>query len=516
MRLIIDQQRAAVRLLKEGNFSNRQIATMVKISPTTVQKLSELFQASPLLHMELSTLNNKEFTTYLGTAKNKVIQYHKPVPDFNYISRELKKRDMTLELLWQEFKELEPDGVSYSRLARLYREWCSLKHPSMRQFYKAGDSLFVDFCGRSMPITDPQTGIVRQCQVFVGVLGASGYMFAHVVESQQSKCWLECFIQLFQHLGGVPRQIITDNLKAAVIINTKERLELNRAFENFAEHYDIAIMPARPKHPKDKGLAEVSVKIVQMGVLAPLRNQKFFSIEELNREIQKRMEMINQKTTKRFTTSRFEQLLEIDLPALTPLPDQPYESCEWKYGVRVSEFYLIEWQASFYSVPYPYINTKVDLRITKSIIEVFYQRERISSHLLSEKCYQTFILPEHMHPNHLLQSTLTPEELLKWAASCGQSSQTYFEQIFNMNRGLAANLKATRGLKHWVIENKLIDQLEPACAYALALNILSVERLKSIIKNQSYLRLKSMPAISSALYQHQNIRGANYYAAGVV
>lgn len=288
MRLLIDQQRTAVRLLKEGSYSNRQIAGMLHISPTTVQKISDLFKASPLSNIELSTLNNKEFTKYLGSANPEAVQHKKPIPDFNYIHRELKMRDVTIELLWQEFKELEPNGVSYSRLARLYRTWCSQKHPCMRQFHKAGESLFVDFCGRTMPITDPLTGIERPCQVFVGVLGGSSYIFSHAVESQKSKHWIECFIKLFNHLGGVPRQIVTDNLKAAVIINNKERLELNRAFEDFAEHYDIAIMPARPKHPQDKGLAEVSVKIVQMGVLAPLRHQKFFSIDELNHEIQKK------------------------------------------------------------------------------------------------------------------------------------------------------------------------------------------------------------------------------------
>lgn len=227
------------------------------------------------------------------------------------------------------------------------------------------------------------------------------------------------------------------------------------------------------------------------------------------------MEVINQKTTKRFHVSRFDQLVDIDLPALRPLPSHPYEPCQWKYDLRVSEFYLVEWQTNFYSVPYQYINLKVDLRVTQNTIEIFYQRERIASHVLCPQQYQTFILSEHKHPNHLLQSTLTPDELLNWASTFGTASSLFFEKIFSMNRGLAVNLKATRGLKRWIVESDLLDRLELACDYAVRLNIYSVERLKSIIKHQSYLRLNSASATGSMHNPHQNIRGADYYTLGV-
>ena len=353
MRIETDKIRQAVRLLNL-EYSQRETAKQVSISRDSVKVIYEKLKLFPIHNSELNLFTNLELLDYFEISRVANYPTRKIYPDFEYVNQELKKRDMTLELLWQEYIAQYAKGLSYSRFCEVFRNFQKKRHSSMRQSFKSGEALLVDFCGRTMEITSPLDGSKSYVQVFVGVLGASAYTFAYAVPSQKVEHWLECFIQAFKHIGGVPDTIITDNLKSAVIKNNKSGLEFQKDFEDFAAHYDFAIMPTRPRHPKDKGLAEVSVQIVQRSVLASLRNQKFFSIDELNQAIQQKMDIINRKTTRRFTISRYEQFLALDGKDLNPLPLYPYELCTWKRSVRVSEFYRVEYQSNQYSVPYTY------------------------------------------------------------------------------------------------------------------------------------------------------------------
>lgn len=243
------------------------------------------FKQSNIGYKELAELGDKNFRSQIDTQPQTPQQKGKPEPVWDDIYDEMKKRDMTLELLWQEYRIDNPEGLSYSQFARKYRAWRKTNRLSMKQTYKHGEQVLVDFCGRTMPIQNPQTGEIKQVQVFVAVLGSSGYIFAFAVESQKISDWLRCHIAMFYYFASIPQEVVTDNLKSVVITNNKQNLSLNQSYVELARYYNFAIVPTRPRHPKDKGIAEVSVQIVQRGILAKLRHCTFFSIAELNEAI---------------------------------------------------------------------------------------------------------------------------------------------------------------------------------------------------------------------------------------
>lgn len=510
MRLETDKIRQTVRLLNL-HYSQRETARQVKVSRNSVKFIHEKLKLFPINNVEINLFTNNELLEYFEISRVTNYPTRKVYPDFEYINLELKKRDMTLELLWQEYIAQFENGLSYSRFCEVFRNFQNKRHTSMRQNFKSGETLLVDFCGRTMEITSPLDGSKKRVQVFVGVLGASAYTFAYAVPSQKVEHWLECFIQAFKHIGGVPETIITDNLKSAVLKNNKSGLELQKDFEDFAEHYDFAIMPTRPRHPKDKALAEVSVQIVQRSILASLRNQKFFSIEELNHAIQNKMDVINRKTTRRFTISRFEQFLALDSKDLNALPLYPYEMCTWKRQVRVSESYRIEYQTNQYSVPYTYMYLKVDLKIIQSAIHIYYEREKIAEHAINSGIHQDICLDEHLTPEHFVQKGLSKDEIIFWANRIGPNTSQYVHHILSQKRSLAKSILSLNKFRKWVVDNYKSHCLEDACQFAMERQIFTVKRLESIISNNAFVISQTSDVQSYTPTPHENIRGADYY-----
>ncbi|ANF83232.1 hypothetical protein A3K93_13370 (plasmid) [Acinetobacter sp. NCu2D-2] len=510
MRIETDKIRQVIRLLNL-KYSQRETAQQVGVSRATLKFIYDKLQLFPIENSELNLFTNAELLEYFEISRTTSFPTRKVYPDFEYIGQELKKRDITLELLWQEYIFQHKNGLSYSRFCKVFKDFQMKRHASMRQSFKSGEALLVDFCGRTMEITSPVDGSKSYAQVFVGVLGASTYTFAYAVMSQKVEHWLECFIKTFEHIGGVPDIIITDNLKAAVIQNNKYGLAFQKDFEDFAAHYDFAIMPTRPRHPKDKGLAEVSVQIVQRSILAALRNQKFFSIDELNVAIQQKMDLINRKTTRRFTISRYEQFLELDSKDLNPLPLYPYELCIWKRNVRVSEFYRVEYLTNQYSVPYTHIHLYVDIKITSTSIYIFYEREKIAEHNLNNGIHQDICLDEHMSPTHLAQKGLSKDEIIFWANRIGVNTSNYIRHILNQKRDLARSIKSLNKFRKWVVKNQKSHCLENACQFAMERGIYSLDRLQRIIANNSYELQLPIETLSNSVTLHKNIRGANYY-----
>ena len=510
MRIPIEIQRRIVRYITEQKMSNRQIGELLKVAPNTVRAVRLKLNKSDENWSTLVELDNTTFTQRLGTMAVKPLQRGKPIPDWNYISAELQKRDVTLVLLWQEFREVEPTGISYSRMSELFSLWVKNYRISMRQLHRAGEKFFVDFCGRTVDIHHQQTGEVFKAYIFVGVFGASGFITALAVSSQTIPNWQKCHIEIFKQVGGVPQQVVPDNLKSAVIRNTPKGILFNRSFAELAEHYNFAILPARPRKPKDKPLAEVSVKIVQMGILARLRNRKFFSLDELNDAIKPLLADINAKTTPRFQKSRLERFLEIDAPALQPLPETLFEPCTHIYQVRVSEYYQVEFKSHYYSVPYQYAHQKVDLRITEKTIEVIFERQRIASHLLHYEIGGQTVNPDHMPPHHRFQFESDPEHLLAWAESVGSLTHVFATRLLRDRRDFANGLKALQRIRRWVYEENYIDYLEDACGYALRINAVSQTSLKSILKQKTHLK-SEQPTLSTISKDHQNLRGASYF-----
>lgn len=511
MKLPVDLQRQIVRHL-DGHppMSNRQIGRLLSLSPTTVQVLRHKLTQTGLDWPTLAPLADDAFQRQLGTVPAAESR-RKAAPDWLHVDVELRKRDVTLELLWQEFRESHPDGVSYPQMTRLYREWQKRQRLCMRQVYRAGELMLVDFCGRTMPITDPETGEVSWAQVFVAVLGGSAYLFAWAVASQRVPDWLACHHKAFEAFGGVPRQVTPDNLKSAVLKHTRSQIVLNQAYAELAEHYGFVIVPARPRKPRDKGLAEVSVQIVQRGVLAPLRNRVFFSLAELNAAIAEQLDVINRKTTRKFPQSRWTRFQTIDAPALLPLPATPLTMGERAYDVRVGRDYLVEWDRHHYSVPYQYAHQLVDLRLAGAVLEVFFRRERIASHVKSDRPGGQTILPEHMPPHHRHQQDSSADALLAWAESIGPNTYEYARRNLAERAQFANGLKTLQELRRWSRELPSLARLDSACAYALRINALPLSRLKSIVRHDVDLRASTLAPTPPVL--HANLRGADYFAA---
>lgn len=511
MRLPIEKQREILRQVATTNLSNRTIGELCHVSPTTVGVIRKHFIQSQLSWGEVAILTDAEFSMRLGTRLRTYKQGKVP-PDWSYVHAELQKRDITLSLLHVEYLEQlrdKPDqAMGYSHFSGSYRVWCRAQRISMRQVHKPGEKLFIDFCGRTMPICNQSTGEIKQVQIFVAVLGASGYVFAYAVPSQKISDWLLCHTKAFEFFDGVPQQLVPDNLKAAVSKNTRTELTLNRYYAEMADHYQCIINPARVRKPKDKSLAEVSVQIVQRWVLAPLRQQKFFDIETLNAAIAQRMALLNSKTSKKYPVSRAEKFEEIDRPRLTPLPHSVFEHSRWRYSVRVPMDYHVEFERSHYSVPHSYIQQLVDIRATNSMLEVLMAGQRIASHSILD-LPGTSTHDEHRPLAHSQQSQDEPDQLQEWAKKLGPNAEEWVRRNLTLRRDFANGLKSTRRLRRWVREQQNAEKIDAACAFALQFGHLGFKQLKTIVESNADKRPHA--ETTAWVNSHKNIRGAAYY-----
>lgn len=508
MKISIMIQKKIVALLTQG-LTHRQIARRVQVSPTTVGCLVHKVKQTPTPPDELLGLDHQQFQSTLQTNQTQKTERLKPIPDFNYIHDQMTIRDMTLKQLWLEFKEVQPDAVSYSRFVRLYKVWKKSLHSSMRQHFIAGQTLLVDFCGKTMPIHDMYSNKVRYVQIFVAVLGSSSFIHTVASETQQTEDWLKCFQKTFYTLGGVPKEIITDNLKAAVIKVSRHGSQLNRAFEQFADYHHFAILNTRPRSPQDKGLVEVSVQIVQRSVLAKLRNRKFFSLDELQKALDIEMELLNKKATQRFKESRWDRFIRLEKDQLQPLPSHTYPFIQWIFQQTVSEFYQFTVLGNIYSVPHQYIGKKLDIGITEHEVQFYYENELITSH---PRCFgqdELCIIEAHMPENHRLYHHLSPASIKQWATSLGSSVSQFVENILNKPKNLAKNIKSLNRLREYITDHQLENILDQGCQYALQYKISSVTDLIYILQNKKFLVSSNSKKLPSMI--HGNLRGADYF-----
>ena len=330
-------------------------------------------------------------------------------------------------------------------------------------------------------------------------------MFAVAVNSQKIADFISAHVQMLNKIDGIPKYIVTDNLKSAVIKNTKDITELNRAYAELAEYYDFMIVPARPRRPKDKALAEVGVQIVQRWVLARLRNQVFFSLDELNEQIAFWMTELNNRITKTYTISRTERLESIDRAALQPLPAESYQYSAWAYNQRVDSSYHIDFKGKQYSVPYQFANRLVDIRATNDRLDVYYQRERIASHAITGDLITSDA--SHAPEHHNYANSITPDAILDWARGIGTATQQFVENNLADKRHRAAKLKSLVILKAEIRQKDWLSKLEKACAFVIQMKCFSVSRLRAVLARHSFdPQLNDVKPIV-----HGNVRGATYF-----
>ncbi|MBM4408329.1 MAG: IS21 family transposase, partial [Chloroflexi bacterium] len=303
----------------------------------------------------------------------------RPVPDWPAVHRELRRPGVTLQLLWLEYKERHPDGYQHSWFCGRYREWQGRLDLVMRQEHRAGEQLFVDFAGQTIPIVDPDSGAVWQAQLFVAVLGASSYTYAEVFASQSLPDWIAGHVHAFAFFGGCPRLIVPDNLRSGVTKAHRYEPELNRTYEEMAAHYGAAVIPARAGKPRDKAKVEVGVQVAERWIAAALRDRTFFSLAEANAAIGDRLAWLNARPFRRLPGSRLELFEALDRPALRPLPALAYEFATWRTA-RVNIDYHVEVDRHWYSVPYQLVGQHCDIRVSAGVVEVLHRGRRVASH----------------------------------------------------------------------------------------------------------------------------------------
>ena len=499
--------REILRLKYTAQLSNREIAKSCSTARSTVAGCLERASHAGLSWPLPDALDDTalENLLYPPVVVSEAIR---ALPDWSLLQKEMRKKNVTLALLWDEYKASQPDGYQYSQFCKLYREFTGRVDCCMRQCHVAGEKLFVDYCGQTVPLTDSKIGIVKQAQVFVAVMGASSYTYAEATLSQSLPDWLGSHVRAFIFLGGVPKIVVPDNLRSAVSKPCRYEPKLNPSYSDLADHYNVAVIPARVRKPRDKAKAEAGVQLVQRWILAALRNRTFFSLDELNESIAELLIRLNEKPFRKISGSRESLFTELDQPALAPLPATRYEYADWQ-PVRLGFNYHIQIDDHYYSAPYQLKNEKLDARLTVVTVEFFHKGTRVAIHIRRYKRGYTTV-SEHMPKAHREYAEWTPERLVNWAAQTGECTALLVDTI------LAGKVHPQQGFISCMGIISLSkkygkERVEAGSKRALAIGGISYTSLKSILVNG--LDSKPLPAQIQAqpFIVHPNIRGTKYF-----
>lgn len=430
--------------------------------------------------------------------------------NFGEIHRELQThKHLTLQLLWEEYLQSCPHGYRYSQFCELYRLWRRKLDVVLRQDHRAGEKMFVDWAGDTVPIYDRNTGAAHPAYLFVAVLGASSYTFAHAAPSQQLPHWIACHIQALEFFAGVPQLIVPDNPKTAVTRACRYDPELNRTYLEFAEHYHVAVLPARPYKARDKAKVEVGVLVAERWLLAVLRHEKFFSLPDLNQALAPLLDRLNQRPFRKREGCRTSLYATLDRPALQPLPLERYVMAEFK-TVRVNIDYHVEVDDHYYSVPYQFRGEEVEVRSTPTTVEILYHNHRVASHVRSSVAHHHTTVHEHMPKSHQAHLEWTPSRLIHWGESVGLATGQVIGTILQSKPHPEQGYRACLGILR-LGKTYTPARLEAACQRALTAQACSYRSVKSILE-QRLDQQATLPAESDRTSpQHENLRGPTYY-----
>jgi len=433
----------------------------------------------------------------------------RPLPDWPTVHRELRQKGVTLQLLHMEYKERQPDGYQYTQFCRHYRAWQRQLDLVMRQEHRAGEKLFVDFAGQTIPITDPATGEITPAQLFVAVLGASNYTYAEATPSQELAHWIGAHVRALTYFGGTSRLIVPDNLRAGVTRAHRYEPDINPTYAEMAAHYGCAVIPARPRRPRDKAKAESGVLVVERWILAALRHRTFFSIAEANAAIAERLAWLNARPFKKLPGSRAALFTELDRPALRPLPAVPYEFAVWKTAT-VNIDYHVEVERHWYSVPHQLVGQSCDIRVTAGVVEVLHRGRRVASHPRSSEQRRFTTESEHMPEAHRRHAEWSPSRIVAWAGGTGPAVAALVAAIMASRPHPEQGFRSCLGIMR--LGRRYGDaRLEAAAARALAIRALSYRSVESILKGGLDGLPLPGPEPVTTIGDHANVRGAGYY-----
>lgn len=500
--------REVLRLKHACGVSDRRIAKAVGIARSTVADCLGRAKVAGIGWPIPDGIDDADLERRLFPSHSATSSTRSP-PDWCSIHKELQQRSMTLQLLWEEYRGRQPDGYGYSRFCELYSAWKQTVSVTMRQTHRAAEKLFVDFAGDTVPVIDPATGEERRAHIFVAVLGASNYTFAEGRWSEALPDWIGVHVNAFAAIGGVTQAIVCDNLKAGVTATCRYEPGINRTYQDLATHYDTAILPARPRKPRDKAKVEGAVLIVQRYVLARLRKRQFFGLVELNAAIRALVADLNAKVMRKIGASRNELLSTIDRPALKALPAEPYAYAEWKL-CRLGLDYHVEIDQHYYSAPYGLVRERVEARITDATVEIFHKGARVASHVRSAVRRRHSTIPEHMPSAHRRYAAWTPQRILREAAAIGPATTALVEAVMKAKPHPEQGFRACKGILQ-LAKSYGASRLEAAARRGNDIGATTYGSIKSILQNGLDKAFAKPTAPDAPPVQHANIRGRGYY-----
>jgi len=499
--------------LKQLGYSQREIAASVHSSRSTISDVLSRTIQSNVEISEAEKMTNDELKTQLYPEKTK--RSMRKMPDCAYMHKELAKPGVTLTLLWSEYcEQCVAEGeipYQYTQFCDHYRNYARKTKATMRIKRKPGESLEVDWAGKTLTLYDEITGEANKAYLFVATLPCSLYSYAEAFDNMKTESWIEAHIKAYRFFGGSTRILVPDNLKTAVIKHGKYDVLLNRTYNEMAEHYRTAIIPARPAAPKDKPNAEGSVGTLSIWIIAALRNEKFFSLAEMNQAIKEKLTAFNQRPFQKKPGSRLSAFETEEKDYLTPLPASHYEMANW-LKAKISYDYLITVDQNKYSVPYELIGQTVDIRYTGKTIEVFFNNHRIASHIRKKGYCDPQILPEHMPLKHRKYLKQDKETYLKWAKEIGEATLKVMQSFLEAVKTETHSYKSCGALMR-LSDKYTVVRIEAACSRALAYSSSpSIRNIKTILKNgRDKIKTNKPLKKENPSGSYSFLRGASYY-----
>lgn len=504
-RFCMGKLKEVLRLKWEEKKGNREVGRIVGINHKTVGiYLKKAEEAGVSSLKQIEALTDSELKELLFQRNASKAEY----PDYDYIHNEMKKKGVTLKLLWAEFKEKKNNPCGYTLFCDHYRSWKKHLGASFRQTHKAGEKAFIDYAGQTVPITNRETGEIKNAQIFIMVLGASSYSYVEATWTQQLHDWISSHVRAFSFFKGIPEILVPDNLRSAISKTCRYEPDINSTYHDMAKHYNTVVIPARTLKPKDKAKAETGVRVVEMWILAALRNRTFFSLDELNEEIKALLVKLNTTPFQKMNGCRESVYLDIEKRELKPLPPYRYEMADWKKA-KVNIDYHIELEKNYYSVHYKLIHKSTRIRYTSRTVEIFHDGKRVASHprLSGKGKYST--LPEHMPKSHKEYLAWTPSRITQWASVSGPYTEELVEKIMALREHPEQGFRSCMGVMR-LGKQYGDDRLELACKRAIKIGGTSYHSIKSILEKG--LELHPLPdEDTSEPIDHDNIRGPEYY-----
>ena len=514
-RLSMRKTKEILRLKYELGLSNRQIARSCNVSRRTVAEYIFRAEKNGITWPLPDETNNARLEEFLFGKKTPFSGAKRVLPDMDYIHRELRRKGVTRQLLWEEYLSENPDGYQLSQFCEYYRRWKKTLHPTMRLTHKAGEKMFVDWAGQTIPVINPQTGARTFASLFVAALGASNYTYSEAFPDKSLPHWITAHCNAYDYFDGVTTITVPDNPKTAVNKACRYEPDMNTTYLEMAEHYGTVIIPARTYRPRDKAKVENAVQNSERRILAALRNQTFFSIAELNKAIKKLLVKLNSKPFQKMEGSRLSLYEEIEKLVLLPLPEQRYEFSKWGKA-KVNIDYHIQTDNHFYSVPYRLVHEQVDVRLTHQTVEIFIRRQRVAVHRRSYVKGRYTTEKAHMPESHKNHLEWTPERLISWAEKIGENCARAVKSIIESKRHPELGYRACLGIMR-LSRDHGSQRLDAACKRALTFDVCSYRSIKSILKTK--LDKESLPGsgdpTSLLVNDHENVRGEAYYKSNI-